>query len=99
MKNQEIGLVTRAAWNGDGESMCLRIVFFVRYRTRIGISSGLVGLAYPDLTSVFAGTNASQDDFPGNSVTYAPFPFRAVETGQLKDPCTLSPYWIMCIPK
>lgn len=50
---QEIGLVTKAAWEGDG------------------VSSGLMGLAYPGLTSVFNGTNPDKDG-PKNWARYKP---------------------------
>ncbi|KAJ7619810.1 acid protease [Mycena polygramma] len=52
VKHQEIGVVSSAAWSGDG------------------INSGLLGLAYPFLTSV---TNTTQ----GQSIQYNPFFFNA----------------------
>ncbi|KKY24102.1 putative aspartic-type [Phaeomoniella chlamydospora] len=36
-----------------------------------GISSGLIGLAYPDLTSAYAGTNATADSYD-EALTYDP---------------------------
>ncbi|KAI0086737.1 acid protease [Irpex rosettiformis] len=57
---QEFGVVTKAAWNGDG------------------VTSGLVGFAFPGLTSVFNGSNPDLD-VPGGQVVYQPFFFKAVE--------------------
>ncbi|KAL8836054.1 MAG: hypothetical protein Q9170_003067 [Blastenia crenularia] len=44
VKGQEVGLINRAAWNGDNSS------------------SGLIGLAFPNLTSVFSGSDPALDD-------------------------------------
>lgn len=60
MKHQVIGVVSSAAWVGDG------------------INSGLLGLAYPELTSV---TNA------GESMKYDPFFFSAVKQKKFSHPC------------
>ena len=64
---QEFGVVTKAAWNGDG------------------VTSGLVGFAFPGLTSVFNGSNPDAD-VPGGQVVYQPFFFKAVED-KLVQPC------------
>lgn len=65
--NQEIGVVTDAAWEGDG------------------VSSGLIGLAYPGLTSVFNGTDPD-DDSLSNLDEYDPFFFTAVKEGAVSEP-------------
>jgi hypothetical protein len=67
---QEIGVVTNAAWEGDG------------------VNTGLMGLAYPGLTSVFNGSNPDNDD-AANSVLYNPFFFTAVEEKKVAAPCML----------
>ncbi|KAJ7351511.1 acid protease [Mycena albidolilacea] len=59
VKHQVIGVVSSAAWVGDG------------------INSGLLGLAYPELTSV---TNA------GESMKYDPFFFSAVKQKKISHP-------------
>ena len=41
------------------------------------VNSGLIGLAFPGLTSVFSGTNPD-DDSESNNLIYNPFPFQAV---------------------
>ena len=66
---QEFGLVTAAAWEGDG------------------INTGLMGLAYPALTSAFKGTDPSKDQFPQTQVTYNPIFFTAVQQGIVSNPC------------
>lgn len=53
VKNQQVGVVDVAAWNGDG------------------VSSGLIGLAFPSITSAFVGTDPSQDS-RNNTITYNP---------------------------
>ncbi|KAJ7217682.1 aspartic peptidase domain-containing protein [Mycena pura] len=50
-----------------------------------GINSGTFGLAYPLLTSVYPGTDSSNDFFP-SAAAYTPFPFTAVKKGILKAP-------------
>lgn len=69
VKKQEIGLVTKAAWDGDG------------------VNTGLVGLAYPSLTSAFSGTNPDKDT-DNNLENYNPFFFTAVSQGDVSEPCT-----------
>ena len=49
---QEVGVVSLAAWDGDG------------------VTSGLVGLAFPSITSAFSGTNATADNFTLNQLPY-----------------------------
>lgn len=53
VKNQQVGVVDFAVWNGDG------------------VSSGLIGLAFPSITSAFVGTDPSQDS-RNNTITYNP---------------------------
>ena len=65
---QEIGLVTNAAWTGDG------------------VNTGLMGLAYPDLTSVFNGTNPDNDT-PAVRDRYNPFFWTAVAEKVVTNPC------------
>ena len=60
MKQQEIGLVSSAAWEGDT------------------VNTGLIGLAYPGLTSVYNGSNPDVDG-ANNSAPYNPFFFSAVQ--------------------
>ncbi|KAF7971938.1 hypothetical protein HWV62_19387 [Athelia sp. TMB] len=55
VKKQEIGVVNKAAWEGDT------------------VNSGLMGLAYPNLTSVFTGTNPDLDGV-NNTAPYNPVP-------------------------
>jgi hypothetical protein len=86
VKGQEIGVVNRAAWFGDG-AFTLSVRFRKFIDSYAGINSGLMGLAYPGLTSVFKGTNASADHFP-NSNTYDPVPFSAVKKNLIKTPST-----------
>jgi hypothetical protein len=57
VKAQEIGVVDKAAFNGDG------------------VSSGLIGLAYPGLTSVY---NSSAGASSTLQEKYLPFFFNAV---------------------
>jgi hypothetical protein len=64
---QEMGVVNKAAWSGDG------------------ISSGLMGLAYPRLTSVYNTTDVSKDG-RNTSEPYSPFFFKAVEQKKVQ-PC------------
>ncbi|KAJ7620402.1 acid protease [Roridomyces roridus] len=60
--HQEIGVVSQAAWMGDG------------------VNSGLLGLAYPALTSV---VNSSNHDDP---ILYDPFFFNAVKQKKVSHP-------------
>jgi hypothetical protein len=50
-----------------------------------GVSSGLIGLAYPGLTSVFNGTDPD-DDSLSNLDEYDPFFFTAVKEGAVSEP-------------
>lgn len=65
---QEIGVVTDAAWEGDG------------------VNSGLMGLAFPDLTSVYNGSDPNEDS-AANNIPYDPFFFTAVKQGKVA-PCS-----------
>lgn len=69
--SQVIGLMTNAAWNGDG------------------INTGLLGLAYPQLTAVYDGTDPNQDA-PGQNTPYDPFFFTAFSENVVSNPCTFS---------
>ena len=51
VKRQEMGVVNRAAWEGDT------------------VTSGVMGLAYPGVTSVYNGTNPDED----GPASYAPY--------------------------
>lgn len=53
----------------------------------VGISSGLIGLAHPDLTSVYDGDDPSVDEWFGNSLFYNPFFYTAVSEGAVSEPC------------
>ncbi|EIN11164.1 acid protease [Punctularia strigosozonata HHB-11173 SS5] len=64
---QEIGVVTAAAWDGDG------------------VNTGLIGLAYPGITSVYNGSNPD-DDSSSNFVPYDPFFFTAVKERKVSSP-------------
>jgi len=64
---QEIGVVTNAAWNGDG------------------VSSGLLGLCYPGLTSAFNGSDPNKDS-TNNRVNYDPFFFSAIKQNKVSQP-------------
>ncbi|KAJ3773568.1 acid protease [Lentinula raphanica] len=66
--NQEIGVVTNAAWEGDG------------------FNTGLMGLASPNLTSVFEGTDPSADEFPQTQIPYNPVFYSAVQQGVVSNP-------------
>ncbi|KAJ3801452.1 aspartic peptidase domain-containing protein [Lentinula aff. detonsa] len=66
--NQEIGVVTNAAWEGDG------------------FDTGLMGLASPNLTSVFKGTNPDDDEFPQTQIPYNPVFYSAVQQGVVSNP-------------
>ncbi|EIN11161.1 acid protease [Punctularia strigosozonata HHB-11173 SS5] len=48
----------------------------------LGVEGGLLGLAYPALTSVFNGTNSTQDSF-ANQAPYNPFFFTAIQEGKV----------------
>jgi hypothetical protein len=48
-----------------------------------GVNSGLMGLAYPGLTSVFEGTDPGKDE---KSTPYDPLPFTAMKQGLLPNP-------------
>jgi hypothetical protein len=73
VSGQEIGLVDKAAWNGDG------------------VNSGLLGLAYPDLTSVYNGTDPNADG-ASNAAPYNPFFFSAIAQKKVDQPSEFNPY-------
>lgn len=54
-----------------------------------GVNSGLLGLCFPNLTSVYTGTNAS-DDTSANNEPYKPFFFSAVKDKLVSKPCGLT---------
>ncbi|KIK69883.1 hypothetical protein GYMLUDRAFT_236344 [Collybiopsis luxurians FD-317 M1] len=66
--NQEIGIVSKAAWEGDG------------------FNTGLLGLASPNLTSIYEGTNPDNDEFPETQIPYNPFFYSAVQQGLVSNP-------------
>ncbi|KAJ7469827.1 acid protease [Mycena galericulata] len=66
--HQEIGLVTSAAWVGDG------------------INTGLLGLAYPLLTSVSNASTGSGANGHGAQMPYDPWFFSAVKQGRVREP-------------
>lgn len=66
---QEIGVVNKAAWEGDG------------------VNTGLMGLASPNLTSAFEGTDPTADVFPTTQIPYNPVFYTAVEDGIVSEPC------------
>ena len=69
VKGQEIGVVTKAAWFGDG------------------VNTGLMGLASPNLTSVFEGTDPTKDEFPQTQLPYNSIFFTAVQQNLVSNPC------------
>lgn len=75
---QEIGIVTNAAWEGDG------------------FNTGLMGLASPNLTSVFRGTDPDDDEFPQTQIPYNPVFYSAVQQGVVSNPCKWS--WFPAFP-
>ena len=52
-----------------------------------GVNTGLMGLAYPGLTSVFKGNDPDTDQFPGTQLVYNPVFFTAVKEGVTSKPC------------
>ena len=50
------------------------------------VNTGLIGLAYPGLTSVYNGNNPNVDS-GNNSVPYNPFFFSAVQQKAVSAPC------------
>jgi hypothetical protein len=50
-----------------------------------GVNSGLLGLAYPELTSVFNGTDPTKDS-NANYAPYSPLLFTAIAQGSLAQP-------------
>ncbi|KAF8322526.1 acid protease [Clavulina sp. PMI_390] len=70
---QEFGLVTDAAWEGDG------------------VDTGLLGLAFPNLTSVYVGTDPTKDS-AANNEPYYPFFWNAV-----KDKLVSKPYFSVAL--
>lgn len=71
VKKQEIGLVTDAAWEGDG------------------VNTGLMGLAYSGLTSVYNGTDPDKDS-SSTAAHYSPLFSTAVSDGVVSQPCKSS---------
>jgi len=71
--NQPIGLVDRAAWEGDG------------------ISSGLMGLAYPSITNAWVGTGPMEGGNKGANVPYTPI-FTAMHRQKL-----IAPYFSLAL--
>jgi hypothetical protein len=67
VSQQEIGLVTNAAWNGDG------------------VNTGLMGLAFSSLTSIYNGNNPNSDG-GNNSAPYLPFFLNAIAQKKVKQP-------------
>lgn len=54
-----------------------------------GVNTGLMGLAYPGLTSVYNTTDLDNDDGDNNE-PYNPFFFTALEEGAVSHPCICS---------
>ena len=50
-------------------------------------TSGLLGLCFPNLTSVFTGTDPDKDSLKTNLENYNPFFFTAVKEKKVKNPC------------
>jgi hypothetical protein len=73
IKNQLIGFVNRAAWEGDG------------------VSSGLMGLAYPSITSAWAGTGPLEGNKKGANIPYTPI-FTAMHRQKL-----IAPYFSLAL--
>jgi hypothetical protein len=64
-----------------------------------GVSSGLIGLAFPHLNFIFPGTDPSQDGFVSN-LSYSPVLFTAMNQGLLDPPRKFSfdlPYMVKLI--
>ncbi|KAF9074548.1 acid protease [Rhodocollybia butyracea] len=51
-----------------------------------GINTGLMGLASPNLTSIYEGTNPSADEFPQTQIPYNPVFYSAVQQGLVSNP-------------
>jgi len=51
-----------------------------------GVNTGLTGLAFPDLTSVYQGDNPDADEFPQTQLVYNSIFFTAVQEGLVKNP-------------
>lgn len=68
VSHQEVGVVTLAAWVGDG------------------VSSGLVGLAFPTLTSAYPGTKVSADNQITNRIKYPSIIETILEIEKLTEP-------------
>lgn len=83
VQKQEVGLVTDAAWNGNG------------------VGTGLMGLAYPQLTDVYNGTDPTKDS-GNNTAPYNSIFRTAVSENVVSNPCELSiPMSILpnlCVP-
>jgi hypothetical protein len=66
--HQEIGIVTMAAWQGDG------------------VNSGVLGLASPNLTVAYNGTNPEVDEPFKTQIPYNPVFYTAVQEGVVSEP-------------
>ncbi|KAJ4500466.1 aspartic peptidase domain-containing protein [Lentinula lateritia] len=64
---------------GDGE-------FLTGTVGRDGFNTGLMGLASPNLTSVFRGTDPDDDEFPQTQIPYNPVFYSAVQQGVVSNP-------------
>jgi hypothetical protein len=62
------------------------------------VASGLLGLAYPALTSVFNTSNPTQDSIT-NAAPYNPFFFTAIQEKKVSTPGKLSQYRPVCCSK
>ncbi|KAJ7088254.1 acid protease [Mycena epipterygia] len=51
-----------------------------------GVTSGILGLAFPALTSVFNTTDPTKVSFPENQLPYNPFFFSAIAQNKVKNP-------------
>ena len=49
----------------------------------------MIGLAHPDLTSVYNGSDPAVDAWFGNSFFYNPFFYTAVSEGVVSEPCMI----------
>ncbi|KAJ7087075.1 acid protease [Mycena epipterygia] len=67
VSQQEIGVPTLTAWEGDG------------------INTGLIGLAFPDLTSVYNTTDPTKAS-AANQLPYSPLFLSAVQQKKVKNP-------------
>ena len=83
---QKFGLVNKAAWGGDGvNTVCATHRLSQMVLSLMGLQ-GLLGLAYPGLTSVYNGTDPDNDS-PGNVDLYSPLFFTAMSEKVVSNPC------------